>query len=500
MGVFVGYTGKWVLSDGKKNGFQDKMRKLLSYGGMMQLSEIPDVDGHSLILIHDISPVTDPDDYSEFHYNYFEDDVWESAYIHHDGNIGTGKVGGAEFHDTAIAAYTLMEFEAVSTITVDNNGSPLNALRQVAWINHLFDTKYTMEKHCHPWANFEQKCIDYVKHNYEPEVNGLDYVQKIVPRTYMDVIDGIELADICYCNGTDSLMDADLQPGSYPEAIRNCRREIEKYIADGNNPVAVYNLVKLPISERIAVEGDLAVIAQMSLRLPARALVYLTAHVTHEKFWEQWSKVYKDAYSDEDSSGYVSDAIQKEREQRWKEPVPPIRTSVYLRQDDWFTFLDTPDEIKKQPNYYLTDDERAYWWDGTDEVSFSEKMIQWLTDLGKRHKDLRSRAEILAGQKWLHKLTVVLSDANDYYKRVFPFQDMYYEFLMNGSDLNYVAAIDLFREICEENKEKGKIIEKVRGAWDLCSKNVICNPGRMAVKRYLAVMANRKLRKQYFDF
>ena len=63
MGVFIDYAGDWVLPDDKKEGFQDKMRKLLSYGGMMQLSEMPDVDGHNLILIHDISPVKDPDGY-----------------------------------------------------------------------------------------------------------------------------------------------------------------------------------------------------------------------------------------------------------------------------------------------------------------------------------------------------------------------------------------------------------------------------------------------------
>ena len=45
-----------------------------------------------------------------------------------------------------------------------------------------------------------------------------------------------------------------------------------------------------------------------------------------------------------------------------------------------------------------------------------------------------------------------------------------------------------------------KIIEKAKYSWDLTSRNVTHNAGRLRLKRYLAVMANKKLREKYFGF
>ena len=46
----------------------------------------------------------------------------------------------------------------------------------------------------------------------------------------------------------------------------------------------------------------------------------------------------------------------------------------------------------------------------------------------------------------------------------------------------------LLEKLAEENKAAGKIIEKAR-SWNLTSKNVTHNAGRMEMKRYLSVMA-----------
>ena len=77
---------------------------------------------------------------------------------------------------------------------------------------------------------------------------------------------------------------------------------------------------------------------------------------------------------------------------------------------------------------------------------------------------------------------------------------MFYEFLDHGNSPEYSAAVELFGRLVERNKEAGKIIEKVDGAWGLSNRNVTHNAGRMQLKRYLSVMANRKLRLKYFGF
>ena len=93
----------------------------------------------------------------------------------------------------------------------------------------------------------------------------------------------------------------------------------------------------------------------------------------------------------------------------------------------------------------------------------------------------------------------LLAEIEDDYQRVFCFQDMFYEFLQNGTDRRYLAAVRLLEELAEENKEQAKIIQRV-GSWDLANRNVTHNPGRITMKRYLSVMANQALREKYFGF
>ena len=60
--------------------------------------------------------------------------------------------------------------------------------------------------------------------------------------------------------------------------------------------------------------------------------------------------------------------------------------------------------------------------------------------------------------------------------------------------------MELCKRLGERNKDAGKNIEKARGDWDLTSRNVTHNAGRVQLKRYLSAMANKKLRVKYFGF
>ena len=77
---------------------------------------------------------------------------------------------------------------------------------------------------------------------------------------------------------------------------------------------------------------------------------------------------------------------------------------------------------------------------------------------------------------------------------------MFYEFVHNGNKTEYRAAVKLLKEIADKNREEGKIIEKAKYSWDITSRNITHNAGRLKLKRYLSVMANQRLRKKYFDF
>lgn len=57
------------------------------------------------------------------------------------------------------------------------------------------------------------------------------------------------------------------------------------------------------------------------------------------------------------------------------EPFSEITTSEYFRQTGYTAFWHMPGEEIMKPDYILTDDDRLYWWDGTDEVVISEDVI-----------------------------------------------------------------------------------------------------------------------------
>ena len=95
----------------------------------------------------------------------------------------------------------------------------------------------------------------------------------------------------------------------------------------------------------------------------------------------------------------------------------------------------------------------------------------------------------------------LLTDINEYYWRILPFEEMFYDFLQNISQKEYAAAIELMRQIAEDKdiRKAGEVI-KYRKNRESESKNVIDNEGRLQVKRIFAVLTNRRLREKYFGF
>ena len=175
-----------------------------------------------------------------------------------------------------------------------------------------------------------------------------------------------------------------------------------------------------------------------------------------------------------------------------------MRTDEYLRQHGFFAFYKTPEELQGKPNYYLSDADRLYWWDGTDEVRITEETDKWLRKMAEWHQEILKTVEvqqntITAMQDFMKLLTVLLADI--------PFEEMFYDFLQNISQKEYAAAIELMRQIAEDKdiRKAGEVI-KYRKNRESESKNVIDNEGRLQVKRIFAVLTNRRLREKYFGF
>lgn len=504
MGVFAYYEGNRNVPEEKREIFIKHMLQILNYGGMLQFEKVS-IYGKEILLIK--PPEPDVNGKLEFHYNYFEDESWETAYFNTKTiYLASRKIGSDEFNWAISAAYSLYEVYDESAGTVMKDGTPINSAECLGWINYVLGTDFTIRNRYRLWEVFEAKGLSDYEEGYGVNIKMNDIIERVPSRFYKG-LGGIELADICnILEGTSVLEEEDLSEGLYPQMILEIKMALRKYygseIHNTEKMEELFELLKKAKEERIAVpDMQLAELAELSLRVPARVFVYLSAEILEKNFWEMWANIVKEVYHDEDCSDYVTEEICKMRDEIRNTVMPDITTEDYFYNDGYFTFYDTPEELKGKPNYYITKDECAYWWDGEDEY-FSESMQKWLEELSVRHKKIAKQIDtsIIKKEDFLKIMMEVLYEVNDYYRRIYAYRDMFYEFLLHADDENFYAAILLLKELANENKEDGKIIEILSGRWELKSKNVTFNIGRRRLKRYLAVMANKKIREKYFGF
>ena len=499
MGSFITYRGNATIPEDKKELFTSQMCRILNLGGMMSTSEVK-MFGCTITLLQPVE--ISAGNNIRFYYNYFEDRPWESAGFDTDKcYLWSGKVGDAEFSDVMSVAYMLYEVYDLEYGFAEKDGDFVMAGETIGWLNHILGTHYGIGKRANIW-----ECIEW---DADPDYTSrgiLSQLRDLIPYDYRSAAGGTDLADLLYIdNGTSHLSEECVQQGSYPADILKCKRALEKYFAaeQEDKLEKLWKLLKMDYAKRAEEkEENIASIAEFSLVIPARVFVYLTAELQKLNFWKIWKGMSAEVYRDEKMKTYASADLTAWRKEKLNAPVEEVRTSTFLRQDGLFTFDDTPEELRGKPNFYLSDADRLYWWDESDEVEITKETDEWLQKLAQEYQNILQRKENNSDSVvGLKDFMTLLNEINAYYWRIFPFESMFYDFAEHISQREYSAAIELIRTVANdaENRKAGKIIEK-RGSGDFCSKNVIENEGRVQVKRLFAVLANKKLRGKYFGF
>lgn len=509
MCAFIYYSGPKRYREKDMELLQKGMLKLLSYGGMMQFNTVS-VYGKEILLIH--PPVPNKENQLIFRYNYFEDDYWEDVRCDMTTMRFRSKdVGYNEFNDVVTAAHTLCELYDQGYGFTEINDNPTKSERYAGWINHLLGTHFSMSKRLDLWEEFEHAVErDQIYKDY-PLENTLNHVLDAVPLSLRSCMLIEELADIYYAvNGTKDLEEHNPPAGSYSAMVKKCRQSMERYLETGSSPdnlrTVLYSLLKKPREKREQTAKEnvtLTEIASLSLELPARVFVYLFVELSGRDFWAEWTAIRETVYHDEEMKQYMPDNILQRRNELLKRPVPDVSTSEFLNQTYEFCFTGSvPKELENEPRYYLSDDDRAYWWDDSDEVVLSGNMEGWLKSLAEQHKTIRASLSVenLAGNDFLTEMMDTLADADNTYERIFAFSNMFYEFLQNAANPDYVAAMRLFRKLLYSNREQGILIKQIKDDWYYANRKLKFNHARLMIKRYLAVMANPKLRKKFFGF
>lgn len=520
MGVYGGYCGNMDIPEEKREVFEHQFKKFLNRGGMMEI-ENAELFGKRIALL---CPVDENKKGSlHFFYNYFEDTCWESAVYNADScYLGTGKIGSYEFNKVITAAYMLYDLYDPEAGYLFNDDHVRIPQYYAGWINYLLNEDFSIKKYRELWKMEEA----YQNSRRYASDFTLKDLGELVPAEYELASGGTDYMDLyCIAAGLkkvfSSLTGEEIEECHYLSDIRQCWDASRIIFNEQDGEQFLLDLMKMGREEREQLAGEDGKssagrrnLAKLSLYMPARVLAYVYADIKGEQgeeekeekywhsnshFWEFWMKNKDGMYHDEIPKQYAGEKIRKFRENVWGEPCPKVRTTEFLRTTPYVSRCES-ERTKSLPNYMVSDDDRLFWWDGSDDVRVSGDTDQWLKDLAERHRKLVEEAGGYEEGSFIKNFITLLAGANAYYRNIMAFHGMFYEFIENGNKKEYQAAVRLFEKLVEENRETGKVIEEAGQSWELASRKLTFNEARLKLKRYLSVMANRKLREKYFGF
>ena len=100
-----------------------------------------------------------------------------------------------------------------------------NASYTIGWINHALGTQYTPGKRANIWACIEHDILK--KERYDLRRSDLT---DLIPYSWRQAAGGTDLADLLYIlEGTKDLTEENVENGTYPYDVLECRRALESY-------------------------------------------------------------------------------------------------------------------------------------------------------------------------------------------------------------------------------------------------------------------------------
>ena len=494
MGSFARYNGSYQIPEEQRALFAEQMRRVLDLGGMMDTRRL-ELFGQRLVLLRPIREMKEEtiqcndDDIWPFQaqkkgaiyfdYNYFEDECWGSGgFTPKEASLYSDKVGNGEFSDTITAAYMLYELYDPDYGCAEKDGIFVEPSRRIGWLNHILGTQFPLGKRGELWACMEHEACSEC--GRKPDIHMVAGL--LAKGLALDAVDDTEFRDLVnVMSGTADLTEDSVKNGTYKADVLKCKQALMRFFEENSDSELLWKLLEKDYGQREREDtAELAAIAELTLWMPARVFGYLTAEIQKLDFWELWRDRHTKVYHDEHRKQYEPAELTERRKEKLREPVAPIRTSEYLGHED---------------------EDRLYWWNGTDEMRIAEETDAWLKELAVRHRKIVEDQK--AGKipsSGLRAFVTLLGEINGYYWRIYPFESMFQEFAEHVTETEYAAAIELLRQVAdaEENRKAGSVISQEPSRWK--SRRLTENVGRMRVKRMYAVFANRQLRQKYFGF
>lgn len=459
MGTFAALLSKpgSYIPEEKREEFLSRLEALFRAGGMMD-SEHVLLYGKKFTLIKFASST---DEGMNFCYNYFEDDFWENAgFTRESCSVWSGKIGYQQFRNVIVAAYVLQEqyTEGVSITFI--NTFPATCWLYVGWINYLFkETRHI--KNFDPWKLFEMLhfsdyCYKDEKIDWEPFkwkrhafIGWFEITAVLKGSTAaIECVDkrSLETEDRVFMHALEYLLEY------LKEYRKNNREEPERQLRILMDTLQKYYQEDTDCKFWKKLDGDLMqnIFKNFILTDAPALFVKKLSEIYNKDFWALWEKI-KDIAERRLPGLYGTEGYY----------VPPVSTAEYL-------------EIS-------ADDMIPYWQENCD-FEFTEDLKKWFQSIKQKYQKFLNENSRLETEHPLRYMVNLMSQADQQYD-VYTFYDFFEESLENLMNIKYQTLWMIYEELLQKKEPKEDFDKK-----------------RQILRRFMALVANRELRKQVLGF
>lgn len=459
------YLGDATIPEEIREEFTQRVLTIMDQGGLMGM-ENAEMFGKQIPLL--LPPRLDENSTVPVCYSYFEDEIYHAA--EYDANTAEFKCsyfGGREFFDAAMAIWVLREFYTTGFGLSHWDGILVNASSIVGWLNYLFEENYTNGRVGDIWAIYKLLPDELRRRNDLTRVLDVCSSELGALKYMVCVMESERIIDDRRINLKNRLRQA------YPVGnVEHCLREIQAGEGDTNTKLdTIKTILCAPGPERYTIgEGEAYLqFAEASVQLPAEVSIKLVS----KAFGEDYT-----ALMEEIGEATAAAAHPVEKCPHRFGPVRPITTKDYFCCDD---------------------DDRVYWCREGGDVKLSDRMEDWLKEVsGEFWRICRElETESMDAGKSVRLLFENLHRVNAVFGKMVCFRSFFYEYLDNAAEPRHQASAILLGRLTDRLSAELPKVNRID--WGPVLAELHSLP-RKKLKRYLALLANRDLRKKILGF
>lgn len=187
--------------------------------------------------------------------------------------------------------------------------------------------------------------------------------------------------------------------------------------------------------------------------------------------------------------------------------------------DPWALFEAAP--VSTMDFLGIASDDMILFWGDDEEIHFSEELKNWFAVLKSRYNDIVKDDVVVENP--LYWILDIMQYADENYYCIYTFADFLNETIEHLNDKHFLALWRIYDELLHdpELEEAGSVVfvpegpeyenaglyyigeqprRRLKKSWNIMEKEEKNNRARVTFRRYMALVENKRLRKEIFGF